>query len=128
KNDSLTSTNIIVQYNNSSKDNIRRNINYSKLSCDSLLTLLIRSSSLDSNLKVFDIEPIEFDEGILKLQCGDTNEFGDWKPIAWLELDTINSQLRQVTHVLTYKGQDSIIILHYDTTIYRTIIKKCFKH
>lgn len=123
-NDSLVSKSSTAYKYNIVIGNQQEKTNYYELSCDSLLTLLIKSSSLDSDLKIFDVEPIDFVRGVLKIQLGtNTNEFKQWKPIAFLELDTTNSQLRNVSY-----GTDSLILLSYDTAIYRIILRKCFKH
>jgi hypothetical protein len=122
-NDPLALNNHFVHNHYLPIDSTKKEGNYSDISCDSLLTLLIKSSNIDSTSKTQVANPIAFTRGILKIQIGNTNELGNWVTLDWLELDTTSSELRNVTF-----GPDSVILLSYDTAIYRAILKRCFKH
>jgi hypothetical protein len=86
-------------------------------------SLPINIFSLDSVSKLQIVNPVAFTKGILKIEIGNINEFGAWVILERLELDTTNSELRDVTF-----EPDSVILLSYDTALYRIMLKKCFKH
>lgn len=69
----------------------------STIPCDSMLVLFVKSSDLDSNLKKYNINAQEMDDGVLTISITNLNELDHKTPIAWLELDTSKKELKDVT-------------------------------
>jgi hypothetical protein len=92
-----------------------------ELSCDSLMTLLVHSSSLDDKVKSGSlVRADEEEQGKIIVIVINKNETGIYIPVKWLELNLNNRILNDISPILQHSIQ-----LTYDTTIYNRIAKNC---
>lgn len=97
------------------------NLDLQKVSCDTLLCHLIRSSSLDTAISKFSIDVDEVDSNIIKIKIFNTNE-GAEVVVSWIDMDTTKKELRNVTI-----DPDNPIKLKCDTALFNTIVRrKCW--
>jgi len=95
--------------------------NLDSISCDSLLTLLVLSSSLDTMFKKgLSVVPDGVIKGVLSIKITRKNEFGDDKTFALLDFDMGKKQLNDVT-----ASPDHPTKLQYDSIIFNSITKNC---
>jgi hypothetical protein len=91
------------------------------LSCDSLLSVLVMTSSLDRDKKNgFNVKVDEVVDGVLKLKIVNTNEYKMDVPIGWIDFDMKRASLKDVS-----PDHDSAINLTYDRSIFNLIRKNC---
>jgi hypothetical protein len=91
------------------------------ISCDSLLTLLVETSSLDKKyIQGFKVQQDDVSDGILKIKITNKNEEGNDIALVWLDLDLKKKLLNDVT-----PDADKPIKLKYDTIIFNKILEKC---
>ena len=92
-----------------------------ELSCDSLMTLLVHSSSLADKVKAGSlVRSDEGERGKITVILINQNELGMYIPVTWLVLNLKDRVLSEVSPI-----HRDPIQLTYDTAIYNRIARNC---
>lgn len=103
-------------------ENLSSKVSISNLSCMQLIDSIVSSSNLDKGLKHEKRKVDEIDNAVITIKIYNINELKVEVPICWLELDTKEKELRDVT-----ADPDNPQRLKFDKSLLPLVVKGCLK-